>query len=125
MLVYLVTSIAGEESSGYSACDAIDYGVPCFISSNRLSTPCQLIPENLLSHEELLRMYYCIVLSADGESLTSLSTEACQKALAMAGVEPSEVDLIILCTSTPEDVFGSAGQVSQNEGPDTCKRSYA
>ena len=57
-------------------------------------------------------MCSCIVLNAGGESLTTLSTEASQKALAMAGVEPSEVDLIILCTSTPEDVFGSAGQVS-------------
>ena len=29
----------------------------------------------------------------------------------MAQVDPDDVDLILMCTSTPEDLFGSAPQV--------------
>lgn len=50
-------------------------------------------------------------LADETGSLRSLATEAAQQALAMAGVEPAEVDLIVLATSTPDDLFGSAGQV--------------
>lgn len=45
------------------------------------------------------------------ETLTSLSVEASRKALEMANVSPEEVDLVLLCTSTPDDLFGSAPQV--------------
>jgi len=48
---------------------------------------------------------------AEEESLTSLSVEASRKALEMANVSPEEVDLVLLCTSTPDDLFGSAPQV--------------
>jgi 3-oxoacyl-[acyl-carrier-protein] synthase-3 len=47
------------------------------------------------------------------ESLTSLSVEASRKALEMAEVKPEEVDLLLLCTSTPDDLFGSAPQVQK------------
>lgn len=30
----------------------------------------------------------------------------------MAGIEPAELDLILLATSSPDDVFGSACQVN-------------
>lgn len=45
------------------------------------------------------------------ETVTSLSVEASRKALEMANVKPEEVDLLLLCTSTPDDLFGSAPQV--------------
>lgn len=45
------------------------------------------------------------------DSLNALAVEAAKKALEMAQVGPNEVDLILLCTSTPEDLFGSAPQV--------------
>ncbi|GER52046.1 3-oxoacyl-[acyl-carrier-protein] synthase III [Striga asiatica] len=45
------------------------------------------------------------------DSLTGLAVEASKKALEMAGVTPDDVDLVLLCTSTPEDLFGSAPQV--------------
>ncbi len=45
------------------------------------------------------------------ENLTSLSYQAAHSALKMAGWEPSSVDLIILATSTPDDLFGSAPKV--------------
>ena len=43
--------------------------------------------------------------------MTGLAVEAAQKALEMAEVHPSDVDLVLLCTSTPDDLFGSAPQV--------------
>ncbi|MDJ1182283.1 beta-ketoacyl-ACP synthase III [Roseofilum casamattae] len=50
-------------------------------------------------------------LSAPGESLTQIATQAGVQALEMAGVAPTDLDLIILATSTPDDLFGSASQV--------------
>ncbi|XP_024389549.1 uncharacterized protein [Physcomitrium patens] len=47
------------------------------------------------------------------ESVTSLSVEASRKALEMANVKPEDVDLLLLCTSTPDDLFGSAPQVQK------------
>ena len=44
-------------------------------------------------------------------SLSELATKAAQNAIAMAGIAPTDVDLIILATSTPDDLFGSAGQI--------------
>lgn len=50
-------------------------------------------------------------ISSATESLSQLSAQAAQKAIAMAGLKPTDVDLIILATSTPDDLFGSAGKV--------------
>ncbi|KAK4485572.1 hypothetical protein RD792_008215 [Penstemon davidsonii] len=52
------------------------------------------------------------------ESLTSLGTEAAKKALEMAKVDPDDVDLVLLCTSTPDDLFGGAPQIQKALG---CK----
>ncbi|CAK7355810.1 unnamed protein product [Dovyalis caffra] len=54
------------------------------------------------------------------ESLISLSAEAASKALQMAGLDPDDLDLVLMCTSTPEDLFGSAPQVQKALG---CKRN--
>lgn len=45
------------------------------------------------------------------ESLASLATAAGQSALEAAGLDASAIDLILLATSTPDDLFGSACQV--------------
>jgi 3-oxoacyl-[acyl-carrier-protein] synthase III len=45
------------------------------------------------------------------ESLTALATQAAQAALEMAGITALDVDLIILATSTPDDLFGTAGRI--------------
>ncbi|MFQ4140116.1 beta-ketoacyl-ACP synthase III [Nodosilinea sp. PGN35] len=50
------------------------------------------------------------------DSLASLAAEAARNALAMAEVSAAEVDLIVLATSTPDDLFGSACQVQQALG---------
>ena len=48
---------------------------------------------------------------ASSETLTSLAAQAAQEALAAADMTASEIDLIILATSTPDDLFGSASQI--------------
>lgn len=44
-------------------------------------------------------------------SLSQLSATAANKALEMAGLAPNDLDLILLATSSPDDLFGSACQV--------------
>jgi 3-oxoacyl-[acyl-carrier-protein] synthase III len=44
-------------------------------------------------------------------SLSELSVQASQKAIAMAGITPFDLDLIVLATSTPDDLFGSASKI--------------
>ena len=48
---------------------------------------------------------------AGKDSLTALAVEAAKNALQMAEVDPDDLDLVLLCTSTPDDLFGSAPQV--------------
>jgi len=50
------------------------------------------------------------------ESLTSLAALAAQRALDMADLAPTELDLIILATSTPDDLFGSASRIQAEIG---------
>jgi len=47
----------------------------------------------------------------ESESLTSLAAAAGQQALERAGWDASSVDLILLATSSPDDLFGSAPKV--------------
>ncbi|VFQ68836.1 unnamed protein product [Cuscuta campestris] len=54
------------------------------------------------------------------DNLTALAVEASKKALEMAEVDPDDVDLILLCTSTPDDLFGSAPQIQKALG---CRRN--
>lgn len=50
------------------------------------------------------------------DSLTNMATQAAQSALAMAGLAPKDLDLIILATSTPDDLFGSASIIQAQLG---------
>ncbi|MGF1524377.1 MAG: beta-ketoacyl-ACP synthase III [Leptolyngbyaceae cyanobacterium] len=60
---------------------------------------------------------------AEGTSaLTGIATEAAQKAINMANIDPVDIDLIILATSSPDDLFGSASQVQARLG---AKRAAA
>lgn len=43
-----------------------------------------------------------------GETLTRLAADAVTSALAHAGLSPAAVDVLLLCTSSPEDAFGGA-----------------
>ncbi|MGF1513300.1 MAG: beta-ketoacyl-ACP synthase 3 [Elainellaceae cyanobacterium] len=55
------------------------------------------------------------VMGAD-ETLSGIAAAAARQALSMAEVEPQAVDLILLATSTPDDLFGSASQVQAQLG---------
>ncbi len=49
---------------------------------------------------------------ADAQSsLSAIATTAAEKAIAMAGIEPKDLDLILLATSTPDDLFGTACKI--------------
>ena len=50
-------------------------------------------------------------IASPSESLSQLSAVAAQKAIAMAGISAANIDLIILATSTPDDLFGSACKI--------------
>ncbi|TRU80638.1 MAG: beta-ketoacyl-ACP synthase III [Microcystis novacekii Mn_MB_F_20050700_S1] len=86
-------------------------------------------PEQFLSNEELSQ----IVETSDewiksrtgigkrhladrSVSLSQLAAQAAIKALEMAQVSPRDIDLILLATSTPDDLFGSAAQVQSQIG---------
>jgi 3-oxoacyl-[acyl-carrier-protein] synthase-3 len=50
------------------------------------------------------------------ESLTSLGTKAAKEAITMAGIAAADIELIILTTSTPDDLFGSAARIQAELG---------
>jgi 3-oxoacyl-[acyl-carrier-protein] synthase-3 len=52
---------------------------------------------------------------ADGVYASDLATEAARQALAAAGLQGSEIDLIIVATSTPDMVFPSTAAIVQNK----------
>ena len=55
-------------------------------------------------------------LANHGMSLCDLATFASQQALSMAQILPTDIDLIILATSSPDDLFGTAGQIQYRLG---------
>jgi len=57
------------------------------------------------------------ILRSD-EKLSSLATTAGLEALAAASVDPTSVDLVILATSSPDDLFGDATTVATGVGAD-------
>lgn len=58
-------------------------------------------------------------LAPSSISLTKLAAEAANKALYAANLKPTEISLIILATSTPDDLFGSASQLQAEIGATT------
>ena len=60
-------------------------------------------------------------IAAEGETTASLATDAARAALADAGIEASQVDLIVLATATPDQTFpSSATKVQAALGIDDC-----
>ena len=55
-------------------------------------------------------------LATPAESVTMIATQAAQGAIAMAGLTPMDLDLIILATSTADDLFGSASPIQAELG---------
>lgn len=53
-------------------------------------------------------------LAGDGETTATLATEAARKALADAGLEPTDIGLIVLATATPDQTFPSSATKVQH-----------
>jgi len=54
--------------------------------------------------------------SSDDETIRSLATTAAQNALAMSGLAPTAIDLVIVATSSADDLFGDATSVAAGLG---------
>lgn len=52
-------------------------------------------------------------LAAPGEATSDLAAEAARRALADAGIEPGEIDLVIVATATPDTLFPSTACLVQ------------
>jgi len=52
----------------------------------------------------------------EGKSLRDISKEAAVEALANAGVDAEDIDLIIVATSSPDDLFGDAASIASMLG---------
>ena len=81
-------------------------------------------PETVLTNDHLARMVETSDkwintrtgmrnrhIASPTESLSQLSAVAAEGAIAMAGISAANIDLIILATSTPDDLFGSACKI--------------
>jgi 3-oxoacyl-[acyl-carrier-protein] synthase III len=55
-------------------------------------------------------------LAEDGDSIVSLGAAAAQQALEMAGVAATDIDMVLLATSTPDDLYGSACLIQASIG---------
>ena len=52
-------------------------------------------------------------LVSDGETTATLATQAAREALSAAGVQPGDIDLIILATATPDQTFPASATIVQ------------
>lgn len=55
-------------------------------------------------------------IAGRSDSIRSLGGEAAAGAIAQANLSPTDIDLILLATSTPDDLFGSACQIQAEIG---------
>jgi len=85
------------------------------------------IPERILTNQELARMVdtsdewitsrtgiHERHIATDGETNVMMAAEASLHALEVAGLKPSQIDLIIVATSTPEQFFPSTACLVQD-----------
>jgi 3-oxoacyl-[acyl-carrier-protein] synthase-3 len=60
-------------------------------------------------------------IAGDGETTASLAVDACRRALDAAGLQPGDIDLIVLATATPDQTFpSSATKVQATLGINDC-----
>lgn len=54
-------------------------------------------------------------IAGEGETTSTLATEAARKALEAAGIDSKDIDLIVLATATPDQTFPATATIVQNE----------
>lgn len=86
--------------------------LPIALSNDELSQTVETSDEWIASRTGIRQRY----VIAEQDSLSSLAVRAGNAALGMSDTRPSDIDLIILATSTPDDLFGSAAQVQAEIG---------
>ena len=60
-------------------------------------------------------------IAGDGETTSTLATEAAKKAIEAAGIEPGQIGLIVLATATPDQTFPASATLVQTAlGIDDC-----
>ncbi|AHE56721.1 hypothetical protein NX02_25575 [Sphingomonas sanxanigenens DSM 19645 = NX02] len=60
-------------------------------------------------------------VAGEGETTATLATDAARRAIAAAGIEPADIDLIVLATATPDQTFpASATKVQAALGINDC-----
>lgn len=108
-----------QNSFGYKGCKLVGCGsaVPSLSISNEDLAKIVDTNDEWISVRTGIRSRRII---SGEDNLTALAVEASKKALEMAEVDPDDVDLILLCTSTPDDLFGSAPQIQKALG---CRRN--
>lgn len=60
--------------------------------------------------------------SEENESLITISQQAAANALEMSGLDALDIDMVICCTSSPDDMFGDATSIAAGLG---CKNAMA
>ncbi|MEG3438787.1 beta-ketoacyl-ACP synthase 3 [Pannus brasiliensis CCIBt3594] len=83
-----------------------------FLSNEDLSSIVETSDEWIKSRTGIGQRY----LADPSVSLSQLAANAAKNALSMAAVRPEDIDLILLATSTPDDLFGSAARVQAELG---------
>ena len=83
-----------------------------FLSNEELSQIVETSDEWIKSRTGIGKRH----LADQSVSLSQLAAQAAIKALEMAQVSPRDIDLILLATSTPDDLFGSAARVQSQIG---------
>lgn len=53
-------------------------------------------------------------IAGEGETTSSLATDAARRALDAAGIEAKDIDLIVLATATPDQTFPATATIVQN-----------
>lgn len=94
-------------------------GAGIAITGSGSATAAQILTNQDLSHmvetsDEWIRTRTGIqkrYLASPSSSTSELSARAALEAIEMARLTPGDIDLIILATSTPDDLFGSASKV--------------
>jgi 3-oxoacyl-[acyl-carrier-protein] synthase III len=78
-----------------------------FLDNETLSQVVETSDEWIATRTGIKQRY----LATPTESIAQLAAKAAQKALEMSNLDPDEVDLLILASSTPDDLYGSACQI--------------
>ena len=59
-----------------------------------------------------------------GSTLRDIGVKSAQQALGSSGTDAKDIDLVIVATSTPDDLFGDAGAIAASIGHQCCCLRY-